>query len=138
MWFILLYSMQFWVWVKTFISNFYSMRCNQILVIEWKSKSHLQYHFNNAAANKIHVMTRTWFGIKRHLLCSWRIFNRAYLTCLIMYEYVGTNEIKSGKKICRHNNHWHTWSVDAKILHISLLTRCSEKFLTFLSFLLFI
>ena len=44
-----------------------------------------------------------------------------------MYEYVGTNEIKSGKKICRHNTTDITWSVDAKILHIALLTRCSEK-----------
>ena len=78
------------------------------------------------AANKMHVMMGTWFGIKRYILCK-RIFNRAYLTCLIMYEYVWHkwNKVKLKKDLPTLTS---TWSVDAKILHIYLLlTRCSEK-----------
>ena len=79
-------------------------------------------------------MMGTWFGIKRYLLCK-RIFNRAYLTCLIMYEYVWHkwNKVKF-KKICRH---WHPHEVWTPkfCIYIFLLTRCSEKLLTFPSFL---
>ena len=88
------------------------------------------------AANKMHVMMGTWFGIKRYILCK-RIFNRAYLTCLIMYEYVWHkwNKVKLKKDLPTLTS---TWSVDAKILHIYLLlTRCSEKLFD-LSFLFYV
>ena len=81
-------------------------------------------------------MMGTWFGIKRYILCK-RIFNRAYLTCLIMYEYVWHkwNKVKLKKDLPTLTS---TWSVDAKILHIYLLlTRCSEKLFD-LSFLFYV